>query len=52
MMSYNSIEVSKNEDTEFFNKKIYPEDFMAHMVLGKGSFGEVYLVQKKGQEGF
>jgi serine/threonine protein kinase len=25
---------------------------MAHMVLGKGSFGEVYLVQKKGQEGF
>jgi hypothetical protein len=38
---HNSIEVSKNDDTEFFSKKIIPEDFMAHMVLGKGSFGEV-----------
>jgi len=38
------IEISKNENSEFINindKKISPEDFVAHTVLGKGSFGEV-----------
>lgn len=39
----NSIEISKNNESEFIAdvKKITPEDFMAHTVLGKGSFGEV-----------
>jgi len=29
------------------NKKISASDFICHMILGKGSFGEVYLVQEK-----
>lgn len=49
-----NLEISKNNNSEFIipDKKITPEDFMAHTVLGKGSFGEVYLVQKKGQNDF
>lgn len=48
-MRKDSLEISKNEDSEFVitEKKIAPEDFVAHTVLGKGSFGEVYLVQRK-----
>jgi len=52
-----SIEISKNEESEFIkmgeqNKKVSPDDFVAHSVLGKGSFGEVYLVQKKDSKEF
>jgi len=52
-----SLQVSKNEDSEFIgmrdqSKKVSPDDFVAHSVLGKGSFGEVYLVQKKDQSEF
>jgi len=41
-----SIEISQNEESEFIKmgdivKKVSPDDFMAHTVLGKGSFGEV-----------
>ena len=33
------------------NEKIYPSDFVPLSVLGKGSFGQVYLVKKNlGQE--
>jgi len=41
-----SIEISINEESEFIKmgevvKKVCPDDFVAHSVLGKGSFGEV-----------
>jgi len=30
------------------DEKIGPHSFTVHSLLGKGSFGEVYLVEKKG----
>jgi len=34
-------ELEHNSISSIENKKICPEDFVAHTVLGKGSFGEV-----------
>lgn len=51
-----SLEISKEDNSDFIGeireKKVSPEDFVAHTVLGKGSFGEVYLVQRKSHQEF
>lgn len=37
--------VGKNSHNE--NRRLNVSDFICHMILGKGSFGEVYLVEEK-----
>lgn len=34
------------------NKKVNVSDFICHLILGKGSFGEVYLVEEKSSKQF
>jgi len=41
----NASDLLKNDHP---NEKIGPHSFTVHSLLGKGSFGEVYLVEKKG----
>jgi serine/threonine protein kinase len=36
----------KFQPEEFKEKRIGPDQFIAHQLLGTGSFGEVYLVEK------
>ena len=42
MNFYNKCHINNN-----INKKIGPEDFICLGILGHGSFGEVFLVNKK-----
>lgn len=37
---------SQNVETSSIEEKVYPTSFICHALLGKGSFGEVYLVEK------
>ena len=36
-----------NEVSSIIEEKVLPSNFLCHALLGKGSFGEVYLVEKK-----
>ena len=50
-MSSSSLNTS-NSDSDMSNnivdeEKIGPNSFIVHSLIGKGSFGEVYLVEKK-----
>jgi hypothetical protein len=46
---YNSNSSDKDESSVGYSdeEKIGPSNFLCHALLGKGSFGEVYLVQMK-----
>jgi hypothetical protein len=35
------------EEEEVLKDKVGPQDFIVHGLIGKGSFGEVYLVEKR-----
>ncbi|KRX04831.1 Protein kinase-like domain [Pseudocohnilembus persalinus] len=46
--NYNSNQnQQENSQTPRFQSKVQLKDFIVHSLLGKGSFGEVYLVEKK-----
>ena len=52
--TYNNEEDEINKDYKTYNnniiKKVGPEDFLCIGLLGQGSFGEVYLVNKKNSD--
>ena len=48
--SLNSIESDNGNNLHTDDEKIGPHSFAVLGMIGKGSFGEVYLVQKKGTE--
>lgn len=59
MMYSNSNSSLNTSDSEVINnennpeeEKIGPQSFIVHSMLGKGSFGEVYLVEKKNNNTF
>jgi len=45
----NKLSCVSEDDNEgiLTESRVGPEAFIAHSILGKGSFGEVYLVEKK-----
>lgn len=54
---YQSISFSEQESksplsNSVDDEKITPQSFICHSLLGKGSFGEVYLVEKKNTKAF
>jgi hypothetical protein len=47
VLSSGSDYFTSDDNTSLDEDKISPSNFMCHALLGKGSFGEVYLVEKK-----
>jgi hypothetical protein len=46
-VSYSEQESKSPLSNSMDEEKICPQSFICHALLGKGSFGEVYLVEKK-----
>lgn len=46
-ISYSEQESKSPLSNSIDEEKICPQSFICHALLGKGSFGEVYLVEKK-----
>ena len=51
-MSYSEQESKSPLSNSIEDEKISPQSFTCHALLGKGSFGEVYLVEKKNSKSF
>ena len=50
--SYSEQESRSPLSNSLDDEKISPQSFLCHALLGKGSFGEVYLVEKKNTKAF